>query len=175
MSIHYTDLNPLTRKHMVDEIQSDIESTRLYYSSRFSPNGRAFWAPLLIEAAKEHDDGWLADQLTNRGCFLHYVQDNRTGKLRKVPSDAAELLADGEFNRFYARGLCLNAITRGIPHVQVYRGKEVSQPRPESERLIGTKVPVEALLNDLRIHVGIETALGLAQPNSGLTIRIPNN
>jgi hypothetical protein len=90
----------------------------------------------------------------------------------KVPVNAAEILAEGEFNRFYARGLCLRAVAEGIDKVVVYRGKEVLNPRPESEALLGKHFPVEELLQDLRQHIGTDTALGLpAGPNSGLRVR----
>lgn len=41
----------------------------------------------------------------------------------KVPVTAPETLSEGEFNRFYARGLCRVAISLGIAAVQVYRAK----------------------------------------------------
>jgi hypothetical protein len=92
----------------------------------------------------------------------------------KVPINAPDMMAEGEFNRFYARGLCLRAIAEGIPTVTVYRAKEVNNPRPESEALIGTHVSAEQLLQDLRQHTGTDTDLGLpGGPNSGLSVRLP--
>lgn len=57
--------------------------------------------------------------------------------------------------------------------VEVYRAKAVQQPRPQSERLVGTTVDVHRLLRDLRTNVGVDTALGIpAGPNSGLSVRL---
>ena len=89
-------------------------------------------------------------------------------------SNAHEMLAEGEFNRFYIRALCLRAIEDGMAQVIVYRAKAVQNARSESERKIGQGVPVEALLRDLRTHPGVDTALGLPPgPNSGLSVRLP--
>lgn len=57
----------------------------------------------------------------------------------------------------------------------VYRGKEVHQPRPESEQKIGTCVAVAMLLQHLRTNdfVTIEAVLGVpGGPNSGLTAKL---
>ena len=61
-----------------------------------------------------------------------------------------------------------------MDQVEVYRGKSVSQPRPESEALLGKRLSVKALLEDLRKSKGVEPALGLPHPgpNSGLTVRM---
>jgi len=91
----------------------------------------------------------------------------------KIPVTAPDTLAEGEFNRFYARGLCARAIDNGIKEVVVYRGKEVQQPRAESQAMIGKKIDATVLLEDLRNSPGVEPALGLPPgPNSGLTVHL---
>ena len=91
----------------------------------------------------------------------------------KVPYDANETLADGEFNRFYITALCLKALENKNIKLVVYRAKSVSRPRPESQAKIGQVVNPQSLLNDLRSTVGIDTSLGLPSgPNSGLSIMI---
>jgi hypothetical protein len=84
-------------------------------------------------------------------------------------------MAEGEFNRFYVRGLCRRALAEGIERLEVYRAKEVSEPRPESWNKIGNLMDPQAVLIDVRVSIGVETALGMPQgPNSGLTLRIPH-
>ncbi len=91
-----------------------------------------------------------------------------------MPVTAPETLAEGEFNRFYARGLCRRAMAQGIESLLVYRAKEVVNPRPESVALIGKSLPVKQLLEDLRANIGTDTALGLPPgPNSGLSVKLP--
>ncbi len=91
-----------------------------------------------------------------------------------VPITAAETLAEGEFNRFYIRGVCRAVLANEQHEVEVYRAKAVAQPRPESQAKIGTRVNAATLLDDLRHNVGVDTALGVpAGPNSGLSVRRP--
>ena len=129
---------------------------------------------MLSEAAKSHDDDWLKVELTNHRCFKSgEVKHTRTGKITvaHTPFTAAETLAEGEFNRYYMRGVCLRAIDEGIAEVMVYRGKFVEQPRAQFEALAGTKISVPLFLGDLRCQPGVQTKSGLpCGPNSGLTI-----
>jgi len=100
----------------------------------------------------------------------------RRGKPVKVASNAPQRLAEGEFNRFFLRGLCLRAIDEGIDEVIVYRARASSSPRSESEALVGTRFDPKVLLNDLRENLGVDTALGLPPgPNSGLSARLPDS
>jgi len=89
-------------------------------------------------------------------------------------SNAHTMLAEGQFNTFYIRGLCVRAKADGISEVVVYRAKDVQNPRPESVQKIGQRVSVDALLADLRQNKGIDSALGLPPgPNSGLSVHLP--
>jgi hypothetical protein len=84
------------------------------------------------------------------------------------------MLAEGEFNRFYVRGLCLRAIDEGIDRLVIYRAKAVEEPRPDSNRRIGRSVNPRTLLDDLRRNAGVDTALGIPPgPNSGLSVKLP--
>jgi hypothetical protein len=90
-----------------------------------------------------------------------------------VPVAAADTLAEGEFNRFYARGLCRRTQVESDSELKVRRAKEVENPRPQSEALIGSTMDPEKLLLDLRQSIGVEPALGLSPgPNSGLSMKI---
>lgn len=90
---------------------------------------------------------------------------------KAVPSNAAELLAEGEFNRYYCRALCLRAIAEKR-NLTVYRGRQSDNPRPESEAWVGKQVDPNALLKDLRENTGGEPVMGLPSVNSGLTVRL---
>ncbi len=89
-----------------------------------------------------------------------------------VPVTAHTTMAEGEFNRFYIRAVCVCALEAGQSNVLIYRGRHSSEPRPESEALIGNLIPADRLLSDLREKAGVEAALGLAKPNSGLTVKL---
>ena len=175
MALNLVDLNSSVRQFMLDEINHDIASNKLYISPRLSDLGKQKYIDLLKESVLQQDDAWLAENLATPGIFNSTeMRRTKTGvTTAKVPYNANEMLAEGEFNRFYLRGLCLYAIQSGLAHLTVYRAKETSNPRPESEAKIGAKIDPRVLLEDLRNHPGVDTALGLpAGPNSGLSARL---
>jgi hypothetical protein len=162
---------------MLAEIELDIASGHLYISPRLSASGARDYPDLLREAARNGTDTSLAAELRAIG-RMNTTEQRRKPKggftTAQVPVDAPETLAEGEFNRFYARGLCRRAIVEGIETMVVYRAKPVDNPRPECQALIGTHLSPQQLLHDLREHVGTDTALGVpAGPNSGLSVRLP--
>jgi hypothetical protein len=177
MALDLINLDEKTRRFMLEEIERDITGGQLYLGTRLSAQGRGAYPELLKQAAQGFDDSWLALNLRDGGMM------NATEQRRKpnggftevrVPVNAPEVLAEGEFNRFYARGLCRRAIEEGKSELEVYRAKLVSQPRPDSQAMIGRRVSAQALLEDLRTHPGVDTALRLPNgPNSGLSVKLP--
>ena len=175
MSIRYESLDDAVRTAMVRELEHDIANGTLYISPRLTPAGANSWPQLLREAAEKKDDRWLATSLRSHG-FIKATEKRRKPNggftTAKVPITAPETLAEGEFNRLYARGLCVVVLESGGTEVEVYRGKEVRNPRPESEGMIGKRINAQQLLDDLRESQGVEPALGLPPgPNSGLSVR----
>jgi hypothetical protein len=162
---------------MIQELESDIEENGLYISSRLSSLGKSEYPNLLKEAVVNGNDASLATQLKNRKLLIEIEnRQTKAGRLisAAVPDNAAETLAEGEFNRYYIRGLCRRAIEDGIPDLVIYRAKVVMSPRQGSEARIGMRINPSALLGDLRKNIGVETALGVpAGPNSGLSVRLP--
>ena len=176
MPLHLLNLDRTTREHMLSELESDVSRGTLYLSPRLSPRGRLDYPELLRQAVVGFDDGWLADSL-RAGGRISAEEQRRKPKggytIAKVPVTAPDTLAEGEFNRYYVRGLCLRAITEGAAELIIYRAKHVASPRRESEAKIGTSVDARALLEDIRTHPGVDTALRLPSgPNSGLSVRL---
>lgn len=176
MPLYYENLDQRTRELMISEVDDDVAANKLYMSSRFSVVGKTSYEALLRQAITSHSDAWLVDQLRNGGCFNSYEQKKKPKggyTMAAVPVTAPETFAEGEFNRYYARAVCLRAVAEGRPNVEVYRGKQVTSPRLQSEALIGRRFDAVSLLNDLRTSQGVEPGLGLPPgPNSGLTIRL---
>ncbi len=174
--IRHKDLDERTRQFMLRELEMDLADDRLYLSPRLNERGRRSYPSLLRQAIISHDDAWLADQISSNRLLKAYEQRRLVkGGYTKasVPRSAADTLAEGEFNRFFMRGLCARALEEGLDEVQIYRGKKVTSPRPESEKLLGTTKEARKLLNDLRANPGVEPSLGLPPgPNSGLTVRL---
>lgn len=170
------NLDSATRQFMRDEIERDIANGVLYVSPRLSARGMSEYADLLLEAADSGTPDSLASALSEHDRLNETeMSTSRSGApiVKKVPVNAAETLAEGEFNRFYARGLCRRAIDENVETVRVYRAKLVTQPRSESEQMIGQHIDAERLIDDLRSKVGVEPALGLPPgPNSGLSVEL---
>jgi hypothetical protein len=175
--LHLVNLDERTRRHMLLEVESDIAGGSLYLSPRLSPHGRQEYPELLRQAVVGYDDVWLAAKLRSEN-RINFEEQRRKPKggysMVRVPVTAPDTLAEGEFNRFYVRGLCLRAMEDGHSELVIYRAKEVMTPRHESEAMIGARLNVISLLQDIRTHVGLDTALKLPPgPNSGLSVRLP--
>lgn len=175
MGIRYENLDEITRKYMLQESQLGGH----YISPRLTDDGQSGWHSLLEEGIKKFNDDWIASEILNRGYLQsreQYVRNGVTHSRDINKPYAAQQLAEGEFNRYYIRGLCLRAKAEGKDVLIVYRGKHVHQPRPESELKIGAAISVDILLTTLRSNdfVTIENVLGVpGGPNSGLTCRLP--
>lgn len=177
MALNYKNLDENTRRFMVSEVERDVSAGTLYVSPRLNEEGARQWPALLKEAAQSRDDAWLASTLRDRH-LLRTHEERRKPKggttIAQVPATANETLSEGEFNRFYVRGVCSRAINEGISHVTVYRARHSDNPRPESQAIIGKSFDPGALLNDIRSSTGVEPALGVPPgPNSGLSVALP--
>jgi hypothetical protein len=105
--------------------------------------------------------------------MFNSTRTDKNGKVTKLNLiDSAIKFAEGEFNRFYLRGLSRRAIEDGIS-LEVYRAKVVAEARPDSEALLGRVLRPADLLEDLRRNKGFGTFLGVPMgPNSGLSARL---
>ncbi|WP_212728235.1 hypothetical protein [Citrobacter sp. wls712] len=102
MSLNYIDLDDSTKKFMLKEIKFDQENDSFYLSNFLTSQGKSVW-PSLLEEASQNDDAWLEQEILNRGLLAtHYPRrkPNSTEMIQaKVPHNAAQTLAEGEFNR----------------------------------------------------------------------------
>ncbi|MGB7528974.1 hypothetical protein [Sphingobacterium cellulitidis] len=165
----FLNLDEETRKLMLDEINSDISKDKLYFSDRLSINGRENYTPFLLKSVKNGTEETFTNLMTQNDNFneTEVVQ----GKSKKVPNNAASLLCQNEFNRYYIRAICLRAINHKQEEIEIYRGRASSWARPESEMLIGTRLNAEDLLEDLRNSIGTSPKL-FPEINSGLTVKL---
>jgi hypothetical protein len=176
--LKYLDLDDRTRQLMVQEIDQDIESGSLYLSPRLTDIGKSDYPFLLREAAKRHSDGWLEAELRKTGRMKETNQRTTLDeqKIAKVPLESAQILAEGEFNRFYIRALALRTIADGVLQLQIYRAKAIDNPPPELEKRIGQSIGPRSLLRDLRKNRCVDRVLGLPNSfNAGLSARLPTN
>src|SRR5258706_2460996 len=169
----FQDLDATTRGHMLDEANLGGAHVTEYFGKRLTATGLKDWPDLIRAAIRTGTPETLAAE-------LHVDDRLKTREMshpkgvpydKDVPSNAAELLAEGEFNRYYCRALSLRAIAEKRTLI-VYRGRHSDNPRPESQEWIGKQVDPKALLDDLRKNVGGEPAMGLPSVNSGLSVRL---
>src|SRR3990172_12955490 len=148
MGVNYESLDAGVRGFMVREHEIDKANGSLYISPRLTETGVQAWHQILRDAFEQHDDTWIASTLRSQG-FMRSEEQRRKPKggftTAQVPHIAPDTLAEGEFTRFYARGLCAGVVASGGTEVEVYRGKEVQNPRPQSQAMIGRRLPAQQL------------------------------
>ena len=178
MALYFENLDERTRQLMLDEMKYDVANNQLHISPFLSGQGQRDYANLLREALQSGNDETLAQNLREHRRILRTLpRRNPTGgySIAATAENAAQVLAESEFNRYYIRALARRAIEDGIQELVVYRAKPVQNPRPESEARVEMALHPQELLEDLRSHPGDERpSLGVPSgPNSGLSVRLP--
>ncbi len=177
MALLLDNLDERTRQLMLDEMKLDIAQNQLNISPYLSGQGVRDFPNLLQSALESGNDETLSEALTqHRRLLRSYTRRTPGGGygIVSVPDNAANVIAEGEFNRYYIRALARRAIEDQVPALIVVRAKPVAQPRPQSEQLLETTLDPQELLEDLRAHPGESPRLGVpAGPGSGLTVRLP--
>ena len=169
------ELDATTRELMRAEIEHDIVTGCLYISPRLSEVGESQYGAKLLEAVEVGNVHSFVAALSVSGVMRQSETYVRSGveRTKKVPVTAPVTLGEGEFNRYYIRALAARTLSEGGAQVQVVRAKDVEHPRPESEMRVGALIDADALLDDLRSNIAVDTALGVpAGPNSGLSVRM---
>lgn len=164
---HFKNLTDSVRAKMAAEIKADIKDKKIYISSRLNEQGVVEYPKLVLEAAEKGNEISLGENLL---VLMNQREFNR-GAQKNLPANAEKTLAQNEFNRFYMRAICAEAIEQKIEVVTIYRARESNHPRKRSKALIGTELNAEAFLKDLRKHNDTEPKL-LAAINSGLSVGI---
>ena len=166
-NFNFLNLTESVRNKMIAEITSDDKAGKLFKSKRLNSQGSVNYKSILIQAATESTEVEFEQNLA--GMFNEYETVN--GKERKVAKNAAQLLTQSEFNRFYIRAICLESIEKGIKNVEIYRARQSNRARPESDAKIGKMIDAVQLLNDLRTNIGKQLE-NLPDINSGLSVKL---
>lgn len=174
MGLRYENLDAETRSLMLEEIDMDERDGSIYISNYLNTDGAAAWPKLTREAAEKGSDDSLAEQILALRLLKDQVERRKpTGgtTMAKVPYTAPNTLAETQFNMYYMRALSRRAIENGTKLI-VYIGKEVAYSRPESDALLGTNFDPQVLLDELRRTKGVDPAVPMPLPNSGLCVRL---
>jgi hypothetical protein len=148
---------------MMEEIAGDVECKALSLPPRLTPVGQSKYPELLRAAAASGNEETFAAALRAGDALKHNeMRRNKLGVSKTLlPANAADVMAEEAFNTYYARAQCRLAIERGLPYVEVYRAKAVTDITAEVELGIGKHVDPMRLLADLRNCVDLDAALGL--------------
>jgi hypothetical protein len=174
MPLLYADLDPTTRRYSVAELERDTANDTLLIPERLRPSRAAEFPKLLEDALKYYDDQWLEEQLQEGLVDFEPRRTPSGGQTTaRIPDNAARVLAEGEFNRYYMRGVCARALDEHRPEVEVYRARLSVEPRPESVRLEGQRRSATELLAELRaLNSEALPDASIGKPGSGLSVRL---
>jgi hypothetical protein len=174
MPLQYENLDPTTRRYALAELEQDVANGAFHASERLRPEAVGQYQHMLSEALRYYDDRWLEEHAAD---LIIETESRRTRSggttTARVPHMAARLLAEGDFNRYYMRGVALRAIDEGRHIVEVYRARLSLEPRPESSQIEGRRVPAAEVLEHLRGPLSADLNVAtLGRTNSGLSIRL---
>ena len=174
MPLQYESLDPTTRRFAIAELNGDITTGAYRTSERIRHTAIAEYQRYLHEALRYYDDRWLEEHASDLMIDFEPRRTPSGGQTAvKLPQMAARMLAEGDFNRYYMRGVALRAAEEGRQVVEVYRARLSMEPRRESAELEGRRLPADEVLKYLRGELSSDpfvTALG--RPNSGLSVRL---
>jgi hypothetical protein len=178
VSLDLAHLDPGTRRYMLAELEADIASGTLYRSPQLTEDGLRRYDHLLSDALLTGTETSFAEAL--HGCSAVQPpgrwQHPREVGPEEALADATNRLAEREFHRFYIRGLCLRALDQGIETLVIYRARPADPGRAASDAMIGVRIAVRSLLEDLRGTFHSFPPHGLPQcRDPGLSVRLPDD
>ncbi|MGE5417764.1 MAG: hypothetical protein ACM3UZ_13585 [Acidobacteriota bacterium] len=175
MALELDNLDTKTRRLMMEELQMDIENRDVYISARLNQKGASMFTDLLKKSIDMGSANTFALDLKLNGCFnTTEPRSSRTGGITKsrVPENAHEILAEREYNRYYARAVCRRADAVSA-FVEIYKARQLEGLPPEVDSMVGKQLDPTHLLEALRKNKGFEPSIGLPSALfSGLSIRM---
>jgi hypothetical protein len=174
MPLHYENLDPTTRRYALSELEEDLANETFHASERLRPTKITEYQHLLHEAIRYYDDRWLEERADEMLVDFEMRRTPSGGETTaKLPDMAARMLTEGDFNRYYMRGVCVRSIEDGRQVVEVYRARLSLEPRKESAELEGHRLPAQEVLDYFRGQPATDPAMNaLGRPNSGLSVRL---
>jgi hypothetical protein len=173
MGFNFVDLDNITRKYMLDELEADVNEGTVFISCWLREGMAAEYIGVLRRAITNFDESWFASEILQQNLLRE--SDNFEARNITIPINANTILAEEEFNKYYMRGVCLRAVKEGSNSVVVYRGQRVTIPSPESRQRVGQRLKAEILLDSLRTASDIYSALRVPRrPSPKLTVKLIN-
>lgn len=177
MSLDLLHLDARTRRFMLAELDADVAADALYFSPQLSEAGLGHYERLLRVAIQCGTEASFAEAL---GALSAVRPPSRWQHPKEVGpaearADVTFRLAEREFHRFYIRGLCCRALEQGIDLLVIYRARPADPGRAPADSMIGLRIDVQSLLEDLRGAFRSLPPHGLPQcRDPGLSVRFPD-
>lgn len=177
MSLDLPHLDERTRQFMLAELDADVGTESLYRSPQLSETGLCHYQRLLRLAIQSGTEASFAEALGALGAVRppsRWQHPKEVGPTEAL-ADATFRLAEREFHRFYIRGLCCRALEQGINLLVIYRARPTDEGHRPSDSMIGLRIDVRSLLEDLRGAFRSLPPHGLPQcRDPGLSVRFPD-
>jgi len=137
---------------MLAELEADLASGTLYQSPQLTEEGLRLYESLLRDAILSGTEESFAEAL--RACDgirppNRWQHPREVGALEALAALTIRL-AERELHRFYIRGLCCRALEQGVDTLVIYRARPADPGRAPSNAMIGVRIAVRSLLEDLR-------------------------
>jgi hypothetical protein len=162
---------------MLAELDADVEAESLYRSPQLSEAGLCHYHRLLRHAIESGSEASFAATLAALGAVRppsRWQHPKEVGPAQAL-ADATFRLAEREFHRFYIRGLCCRALEQGINLLVIYRARPTDEGHRPADSMIGLRIDVRSLLEDLRGAFRSLPPHGLPQcRDPGLSVRFPD-
>jgi hypothetical protein len=127
MAMHFEELDAITRRFMLEELEAELTGANPYVSKALAPDGRVTFGQLMRTAIESGDDETLTRALDDPRYWNAIESYTRNGVTRERlvnTRQAAERLALGEFNTWYVRGFARRLMSEGVAQCQAYRGAD---------------------------------------------------
>ena len=178
MPLDLPHLDERTRQFMLTELDADVAAESLYRSPQLSETGLGHHQRLLRVAIQNGTEESFAEALGAVGAVRppsRWQHPKEVG-LREAHADATFRIAEREFHRFYIRGLCCRALEQGIDFLVIYRARPADPGRAPANSMIGLRIFVRSLLEDVRDAFRPLSPHGLPRcRDPGLSVRLPDD
>jgi hypothetical protein len=178
VSLDLPHLDPCTRGFMLAELEADLADGSLYQSPQLSEEGVQHYPRLLRAAVLGGTDASFAEALSAQDAVRppsRWQHPREVGPVEAL-ADVTSRLAEREFHRFYIRGLCCRALDQGVDTLVIYRARPADPGRAPADAMIGVRIAVSSLLEDLRGTFRSLPPHGLPQcRDPGLSVRFADD
>ena len=172
--MNYENIDETVRNFMQEEYDFDKNRNRIYFSPRLTEEGTDRYTQFLQNALTYGTEKWLAEKLREADVIKdREMRMNPLGGISevKVPPSTPDIIAEGEFSRYYLRAICRKAINEGIKKLEIISDRPPDTISDKDRVKVGRFVNPKDLLEDLRQNSYVNSRFGIPSPKSGLSVR----